>query len=143
MHCYRVSDGQTVPESEAFGPQGIRDGYSIRVPNHLRDGERVGFSLMLCDAASATQQLIDAERTFADSPAGLTAVAQAKRLFDMRQAHKPASERRTWTADMSTNVIRAHLPASSSHVANKDAVLAEYLNDRAATKARLRNAYRS
>lgn len=60
MQCYRVSDGATVPDSEAFGPNGIRDGYSFRVPATMRDGnqispgEYVGFSLAFMDAARAS-----------------------------------------------------------------------------------------
>lgn len=110
MHCYRVSDGKTVPESEAFGPEGIRDGYSFRVPatmrdgNQVRPGEYVGFSMAFMDAA-LPHQLTDAQRTFAASPEGRSVIAYAKSVFDAGQAYMPEAQRRVWTASMANAAI--------------------------------------
>lgn len=119
MQCYRVSDDTTVPESEAFGPNGIRDGYSFRVPTTMRDGnqvrpgEYVGFSMAFMDAA-LPQQLTDAQRTFAFSPEGRSVIAYAKSVFDAGQAYMPEAQRRVWTADMANVAIMQRVAAQEA-----------------------------
>ncbi len=113
MQCYRVSDGKTVPESEALDATGLRTGYNVR-QEFVRPGDYLSFDLMMCDAAPAAQQMTDAQRAFASSPEGRSIVAYAKSVFDAGQAHKPEGERGTWTDEMANAVLHKRFAADAA-----------------------------
>lgn len=146
MQCYRVSDGKTVPESEAFGPDGIRNGYSVR-QSFVRPGDYIGFDMAFLDAAPATAAMMtDAERSFADSAEGRAVIAHAKSVFDLGQACKPACQRAAWATDMASAAVRgriaAQVAATSTPVADAETATRRVIEQAAYARSADFNAWR-
>ena len=124
---FRTSDGANVTQAEACNSNGtVRDGYSVGVSRVFAEGDYMSFDINLVDAAAANgaasvffadASFTDAERTFADSAEGKSALALARADFAMSEAHK-GSAAAAWTADHEAGALRSILAQCQRHGAS-------------------------
>lgn len=116
MPYRRISDNQMVADSEALDAAGaLRSGYAASMSSWLQSGDYMSFDVTMtdtgktvcsrafCDAAMVS--LSDAERNFADSSAGRSALAHARYVHDLTESHR-ARDAQPWNDAIEADAVR-------------------------------------
>ena len=116
MPYRRISDNQMVADSEALDASGaLRSGYAASMSSWIQPGDYLSFDVTMTDTGktvrsrafcdAATVSLSDAERIFADSSAGRSAIAHARYVHDLTESHR-GRDAQPWNDAIEADAVR-------------------------------------